>query len=70
MERRDRQNLNLEEPAWHRCNPIVTTRGTGWIPDLWWETRISLRLNQNFKSPVREIRMRESVRVLSFTNHG
>jgi hypothetical protein len=103
-EQRERQNLNLAESTPHLCDQDKATKRPGWIPDLGWQARISLRvqrdkdatfsnlmkhinidtlreafnaldgtkalgvefrLKQVLKSPVREIRMRGSVRVLS-----
>lgn len=46
-ERRDPQNLNLMGSSWHLCNQSQTARKSGWIPDLKWNVRISLRAQKD-----------------------
>lgn len=46
VERRERQQMALAKPAWHLCNQEQATK-PGWIPDLPWEARISLKVQRN-----------------------
>ena len=50
LERREQQSLNLTERAWHLCNQSKAARGPGWIPDLRWDVRISLRVRRDEKA--------------------
>lgn len=47
MERRDQQNLNLSQSSQNLCNEGQPVRRPGWIPDLKWELRISLRTQRD-----------------------
>jgi RNA-directed DNA polymerase len=42
-EQRGPQNLNLKGSPWHLCNQGKAVKRQGWIPDLRWNVRISLR---------------------------
>lgn len=46
-ERRDPQSLALRGEPWHRCKSEKAARGAGWIPDLSWNLRISLRVQRD-----------------------
>lgn len=50
-ERRSPQNLDLTKSPWHLCNQSLAARRSGWVPDLRWTVRISLR-TQKDKSAV------------------
>lgn len=47
VEPRDPQNLNLSKRPWHLCNQGRAVKRTGWIPDLSWDLRISLRTQRD-----------------------
>jgi len=46
-ERRSPQSLNLIAKPWHLCNQDNVTKKSGWIPDLSWNIRISLRTQKD-----------------------
>lgn len=46
-EQRERQNLSLAENTLNLCDQDKATKRPGWIPDLGWQVRISLRVQRD-----------------------
>jgi len=46
-EQREQQNVNLAKQPWHLRSEDGLTKKSGWIPDLGWEARISLRMQRD-----------------------